>query len=110
MRDLFAHTTHPRFQIDPLMMDAAFQIAANWDGLLNDYVSIPFSVQSIYAGRLRGISEEAKVIATAVKVQDPDVFYDIVIVGERDEVLLDVRGLLLRRIAKLSANDNRGVS
>jgi NAD(P)-dependent dehydrogenase (short-subunit alcohol dehydrogenase family) len=110
MRDLFATTVAPRFQIDPIVMDAAFQIAANWDGLCNGWVSIPFDIEAVEIGRPRVLSEEARVVATAVKVQDPDVYYDVHVIGERDEVLMVIRGLHLRRISKLAAEHARGVS
>ncbi|MCC6812325.1 MAG: SDR family NAD(P)-dependent oxidoreductase [Deltaproteobacteria bacterium] len=105
MRDLFTRTASPRFQLDPIVMDAAFQIAANWDGLTHENVSIPFGVETIEAGRQRLVGEEARVVATAVKVVDPDVYYDLCVVGERDEILLTIRGLHLRRIAKLVVTD-----
>jgi enediyne polyketide synthase len=101
MRDLFAHTSTPRFALDPMVMDSAFQIAANWDGLVNDFVSIPFAVERITLGRLRALDEEARVSARVVKVSDPDVWYDIVVTGNRDEVLLEIGGLHLRRIARI---------
>lgn len=110
MRDLFAHTGSPRFQLDPIVMDSAFQIAANWDGLANQNVSIPFGVEAVEAGRMRALAEEARVMATAVKVEDPDVYYDLVVVGDRDEVLMTIRGLHLRRISKLEVEDARGAS
>jgi acyl transferase domain-containing protein/NAD(P)-dependent dehydrogenase (short-subunit alcohol dehydrogenase family) len=101
-RDIMSRTTFPIFQVDPLLMDAAFQVAANWDGYLNGHVSIPMSVAGLTLGRRRQRDESARVRAVMIRVVDADVYYDIEVAGERDELLMEIRGLQLRRIAQLA--------
>ena len=102
-RSILSRSSAPRFQIDPLLMDAAFQIAANWDGVVNGYVSIPTGVGSLTLGRRRTPKEHARVWARVVRVEDPVVYYDIDVTGERNEVLMEIRRLTLHRVARLPA-------
>lgn len=101
LRDAIADTSHPRFVAAPLLLDAAFQIAANWDGHKNRVVSIPLAVGELTLGRPRRRSEGARVHARVVRVEDPDVFYDLRVAGDDGDLLLEIRGLQLRRIAHL---------
>jgi hypothetical protein len=101
LRDAIADTSFPCFQVSPLVMDAAFQIAANWDGHKNRVVSIPLGVGSLTLGRPRQRAESARVHARVVRVEDPDVFYDLRVAAENGELLMEIRGLQLRRIAHL---------
>jgi enediyne polyketide synthase len=100
-RDAIRDTSYPRFVASPLLMDAAFQIAANWDGHKNRVVSIPLAVGALTFGRAHRRSENARVHARVVRVDDPDVFYDLRIAAEDGDLLLEIRGLQLRRIAHL---------
>jgi hypothetical protein len=102
-RDLTLGTGHPLWQLDPLVMDAAFQIAANWDGRTHGYVSVPMSVEHITVGRSRARSEDGHVHARVVRVDDPDVLYDITVASAEGELLLDIRGLCLRRVTAAGA-------
>ena len=45
-REIFAHLTRPRFQLNPLLLDTSFQVAANWDGHHLGVVSIPMGVDA----------------------------------------------------------------
>lgn len=98
---LMQRTRRPRFQVDPMVLDAAFQIAANWDGRRNGWVSIPFGVDEIVVHDLRRDDEPSSVRAQVARVNDPDVHYDFEIHGADERPLLTVRGLHLRRIASL---------
>ena len=100
-REAIRDTTYPCFVAAPLLVDAAFQIAANWDGHKNRVVSIPLGVGALTLGRARRRSENARVHARVVRVADPDVFYDLTIAAEDGDLLLEIRGLQLRRIAHL---------
>lgn len=99
-RDVSDRTSYPLFQVDPLMMDTAFQIAANWDGLRGGHVSIPYGLERLRMGRARRRGEGARVRAQVTRVDDPDVYYDIDVASEDGELLMEIRGLHLRRIAK----------
>jgi NAD(P)-dependent dehydrogenase (short-subunit alcohol dehydrogenase family) len=102
-RDLTLGTAHPIWQLDPLVMDAAFQIAANWDGRTHGYVSVPMGVERITLGRERGRSEDGHVHARVVRVDDPDVLYDVTVASADGDLLLDIRGLRLRRVTAAGA-------
>ena len=97
-RDATDRTAWPVFQIDPLVMDTAFQIAANWDGFGEGHVSIPYGIAELRVGRRRGRGEDARVRAVVTRVDDPDVYYDIDVASEDGEMLMEIRGLHLRRI------------
>ena len=97
-REIFAHIGSPRFKLDPMMLDTAFQVAANWDGHHRRVVSIPMGVASIELGRPRRLNEGAHVKARAVEVRDPEVFYDIEILGDDGAPLLRLERLWLRRL------------
>ncbi|MEW5848272.1 MAG: SDR family NAD(P)-dependent oxidoreductase [Myxococcota bacterium] len=98
-RDILARTAYPVFQVDPLLMDAAFQVAANWDGHHHGNVSIPVGVGKLLFGRTRGRGEAARVLATVRQVANPDVVYDIMVAGENDDLLMQIGGLRLRRVS-----------
>lgn len=104
-RDIIRDTSYPMFQADPLLLDAAFQVAANWDGYRHGHVSIPLALGRMVLGRPRRRSEEARVRAEIAAVRDPDVFYDIFVVSDEGELLVELRGVHLRRIARLPTVD-----
>jgi hypothetical protein len=97
-REIFGHVARPRFQFDPLLLDAAFQVAANWDGYHHDLVSIPMGVDRLIRGRLRRPGESAHVKAKLLKVDGDEVTYDIEVHGEDGGLLLGVNALWLRRL------------
>lgn len=99
-RDVSDRTSFPLFQVDPLMMDTAFQIAANWDGLGQGCVSIPYGLERLRMGRPRRRGEGARVRAEVTRVDDPDVYYDIDVASDDGELLMEIRGLHLRRITE----------
>lgn len=96
--DLFAQITSPLFAFDPLLMDAAFQVAANWDGHHQKLVSVPMGVASLRRGRLRRLGESAHVRARPVSVSGLDTFYDIDVRGDDGGMLLQIERLGLRRL------------
>ena len=97
-RELFSDTSYPVFQVDPLVLDTAFQIAANWDGHHHGLVSIPISVDRLTVNETRPAGQGARVRAAVVRVEDPDVIYDLVIASEEGTALIKVNGLRLRRV------------
>lgn len=98
-RDVFEHTTHPLFQADPFAMDTAFQIAANWDGYVRGFVSVPMGIAEIELFRARRRNETARVHARVLRIEDPDVHYDVTMFAQdEDEVIMHIRGLHLRRV------------
>src|SRR5690606_3456439 len=96
-RDVFSDLTSPRFQVDPLMLDTAFQVAANWDGHHLGVVSIPMGVGRLIKGRDRGLAESAHVRAHPLTEDGPEVTYDVEVLGEDGTLLLKVERLWLRR-------------
>lgn len=104
LRDIVARSAWPRFQVDPLTLDAAFQVAANWDGCNYTNVSIPVAVGAVHVARQRRRGEHARAWARVVRVEDPVVTYDIDVVGENDELLLEIRSVRLHRIARVNGD------
>lgn len=103
-RAIMARSAMPRMQVDPMVLDTAFQIAANWDGISHGWVSVPMAVARLQIGaRTRRPGEVTRVRAQIVRVDDPDVFYRIVVFGEDGEPLLLVEDLHLRRAGRIAA-------
>ncbi|MGQ0504708.1 MAG: polyketide synthase dehydratase domain-containing protein, partial [Myxococcaceae bacterium] len=98
-RDIFAKMTRPFFLFDPLLMDGAFQVAANWDGHHHNVVSVPMGAKSLARGRTRRLSESAHVRATTLEVNGRDVLYDVTVLGEDGSLLLHIHRLWLRRLS-----------
>jgi len=99
-REIFTHVARPRFQLDPLLLDAAFQVAANWDGHHNNLVSVPMGVEQLVRGRQRRLGESGHVKARMVKVEGDDVLYDFEVRGEDGALLLGGTGLWFRRLRR----------
>ncbi|HSP79010.1 MAG TPA: SDR family NAD(P)-dependent oxidoreductase, partial [Myxococcaceae bacterium] len=97
-REIFTHVARPRFQLDPLLLDAAFQVAANWDGHHNNLVSVPMGVDRLVRGRRRRLGESGHVKARMTKVDGDDVLYDFEVRGEDGALLLGGSGLWFRRL------------
>jgi acyl transferase domain-containing protein/NAD(P)-dependent dehydrogenase (short-subunit alcohol dehydrogenase family) len=97
-REIFTHVARPRFQLDPLLLDAAFQVAANWDGHHNNLVSVPMGVRRLLRGRQRRLGESGHVKARMVRVEGDDVTYDFEVRGEDGALLLGGSGLWFRRL------------
>jgi acyl transferase domain-containing protein/NAD(P)-dependent dehydrogenase (short-subunit alcohol dehydrogenase family) len=98
-REIFTHVARPRFQLDPLLLDAAFQVAANWDGHHNKLVSVPMRVERLIRGRQRRLGESGHVKARMVRVEgEDDVCYDFEVRGEDGALLLGGTGLWFRRL------------
>lgn len=99
-REIFTHVARPRFQLDPLLLDAAFQVAANWDGHHNNLVSVPMGVEQLIRGRQRRLGESGHVKARMTKVEGDDVLYDFEVRGEDGALLLGGTGLWFRRLRR----------
>ncbi|ABC83663.1 beta-ketoacyl synthase N-terminal-like domain-containing protein [Anaeromyxobacter dehalogenans] len=89
----------PAFRVDPLLLDAAFQVAGSLEGYGEGWVCVPIAVERLRAGRALRAGERARVEARRTAEDAPRVFYDLVVAGEDGEELLEVTGLELRRIA-----------
>ncbi|EPX64881.1 hypothetical protein D187_000303 [Cystobacter fuscus DSM 2262] len=99
-REIFTHVARPRFQLDPLLLDAAFQVAANWDGHHNNLVSVPMGVDHLVRGRQRRLGESGHVKARMMRVEGEDVIYDFEVRGEDGALLLGGSGLWFRRLRR----------
>ena len=99
-REIFTHVARPRFQLDPLLLDAAFQVAANWDGHHNNTVSVPMGVDHLVRGRQRRLGESGHVKARMMRVEGEDVIYDFEVRGEDGALLLGGSGLWFRRLQR----------
>jgi hypothetical protein len=99
-REIFTHVARPHFQLDPLLLDAAFQVAANWDGHHNHLVSVPMGVEQLIRGRQRRLGESGHVKARMTKVEGDDVLYDFEVRGEDGALLLGGTGLWFRRLRR----------
>jgi len=102
LRDVFRDLTSPVFQVDPLLLDTAFQVAANWDGHHLGVVSIPMGVGRIVLGRTRELDEGAHVKARPLAEDGREVFHDLEILGEDGALLMKVERLWLRRLESTS--------
>lgn len=91
----------PAFRVDPLLLDAAFQVAGSLEGYGEGWVCVPIAVERLRAGRALRAGERARVEARRTAEDAPRVFYDLVVAGEDGEELLEVTGLELRRIASV---------
>jgi hypothetical protein len=104
-RDLMRTTSFPRFRLDPLLVDGALQIAANWDGWRQGQVSLPIAVGQVSLGRPRAISEHARVHAAVVRADGADVFYDLLIAGDEGDLLMEIQGAHFHRVARVAGPD-----
>jgi enediyne polyketide synthase len=89
----------PAFRVDPLLLDSAFQVAGSLEGYGEGWVCVPIAVARLRVGRALRPGERARVEARRVSEEPPRVFYDLVVAGEDGELLLEVSGLELRRVA-----------
>lgn len=96
-RDIFGFTSWPRFEVDPVLLDTALQVGGSWDGFRGGHCAVPVGFGRIVAGRRLAAGERARVWATVRRVEDPDVFYDIVVAGEDDVVVMELEAVQLRR-------------
>ncbi len=99
-REIFRDTSWPRFQIDPILLDTALQVAGSWDGFREGYFPVPLGFGRLVPGRPLRAGEQARVRAQVVGVTHPDVLVDIQIAGEDGDLLLEAAGVHLRRIAQ----------
>ena len=98
---LFASTAAPRFSVDPLLVDAAFQVASNWDALApTGWVAIPLGFAALRLHGRRSGAAAVRVEASVVEERERDVFYDVVArVGGNK--LFELERLQLRRIDRI---------
>jgi enediyne polyketide synthase len=95
---LFPRTAAPRLITDPLLVDAAFQVASHWDGLGPERrISIPVGVRLFEFFARRPPDAGALVEARVTEQQGRDVFFDVVVQSGK-ALLFTLRGLQLRRL------------
>ncbi len=83
-------------RLDPLLLDAAFQVASFLAAHRGEGVYLPYSAESIFVGRT-GQNEEGWVCTRLISRTDDDVRCDVVVFRDA-EVLASVSGLCLRRL------------
>ena len=98
-RRILGGTTWPAFRVDPLLLDSAFQLAGSVEGYGEGFVCVPVGLEGVVVGRAPRPGESARGRAARVRAEPPRVFYDVTVVGQDGALLLDLRGLELRRIA-----------
>lgn len=100
--DLFSTTAAPRFVVDPMVLDAAFQVAANWDAYREGgWLSFPMSLDLLLIGARREPREargNVRIEARLVSEDHPNVRYDVSVRGRGGKLLLELRGLVLHRL------------
>lgn len=101
--DTFADVTSPRFIVHPLVLDAALQIAGTWDGLREGHISVPIGIDSLVLGRPLAQGERAQAHARVRRIDQRDVYYDITVVGDRAEIVMNLSGVHLRRVSSRSS-------
>jgi len=102
-RRVVAGTGWPVFQVDPLLLDSAFQVAGSREGYGEGFVCVPVGLARLRVGRPLGPGERARARATCVGAEPPRVRYDVVVAGEDGALLLAVEGLVLHRVAAAAA-------
>jgi hypothetical protein len=96
--ELFSFTTVPRFAVDPLLLDAAFQVASNWDALgPKGYIAIPLGFAALRIHAARADAALLRVEAVVVEERERDVIYDVT-VRAGAVTLFELERLQLRRI------------
>ncbi len=98
-RAVFGRARHAATIVDPLLLDAALQVAGSWDGYRNGRVSVPMGFERLDVAARIAPGERARALAKLVREEDPNLFYDLVVTGEDDRVLIEVVGLHLRRVS-----------
>ncbi len=100
LRRVLANTGWPAFRVDPILLDSAFQVAGSLEGYGEGWVCVPMAVASLQIGRAPRPGERARARALRVRTEAPSVHYDVVVAGDDGALLLDIRGLELRRVAR----------
>lgn len=103
--EMFAEHSAPRLLACPLLLDAALQVAGSWDGYCNGYVSVPMGIGSVTLGRLVVAGEVTRAHARVLRIEDPNVYYDISIVGDNSELVVSLNDVHLRRVGILKPRE-----
>jgi 3-oxoacyl-(acyl-carrier-protein) synthase/NAD(P)-dependent dehydrogenase (short-subunit alcohol dehydrogenase family) len=96
--EMFAEYAAPRLIACPLVLDAALQVAGSWDGYRNGFISVPIGIGSVKLGRAPMANEQTRAHARLLRIENPDVYYAISIVGDNCERLVELSNVHLRRI------------
>jgi hypothetical protein len=96
---LHARTRAPRWLADPLVLDAAFQIASHWDALRpGGAVAVPLGVRRIVVGARRPETSGAVVEAVVTNDDGRDLHFDLRLTAPGGALLAELYGLTLRRV------------
>ncbi|HEY5956809.1 MAG TPA: polyketide synthase dehydratase domain-containing protein, partial [Polyangiaceae bacterium] len=98
LESMYANISCPMLLACPLVIDAALQIAGSWDGYRNGYVSVPVGIETILLGRRPHPNERTRALARVVRLEPPEVFYHVTIVGENSEVIAQLYNVHLKRL------------
>lgn len=99
-RKLFSFTSAPRFQVDPFLLDVSLQIADSIDTFGSGEVSLPISIGNIRFGRRRSSGERVRVYGEMTHQQGTELLFDIVVIGENGETIMEIHAFLARRIMR----------
>lgn len=97
-RKLFSFTSEPKFQVDPFVVDIAMQIPSAMDSFHTAQVSLPISIGKVLLGRKRRAEEEVRVYGNIILQEGTDITFDIVVVGDNGETIMELKRFLSRRI------------
>lgn len=96
---LHARTRAPRWLADPLVLDAALQIASHWDALRpGGAVAVPLAARRIVFGARRPDESGALVEALVVGDDGRDLHFDVRVTTPDGALLAELHGLALRRV------------
>jgi len=102
---MHARTRAPRWLADPLVLDAAFQIASHWDALRpGGVVAVPLSVRRVVLGACRPDATGAFVEARVVGDDGRDIQFDVTVTAAGGAPLAELQGLALRRVGTATRN------
>ncbi|MGD8189435.1 SDR family NAD(P)-dependent oxidoreductase [Brevibacillus ginsengisoli] len=99
-RKLFSFTSAPTFQVDPFLLDVSLQIADSIDTFGSGVVSLPISIGSVRFGRRRGSGERVRVYGEMTQQQGTELLFDILVIGENGETIMEINAFLARRIMR----------
>ncbi|WP_028399954.1 SDR family NAD(P)-dependent oxidoreductase [Ectobacillus panaciterrae] len=99
-RKLFSFTNAPTLQADPFLIDIAMQIAVSVDSFHSSEVSLPISIGTVLFGRRRGVNERVKVYSRIVRQDGTDIIFDIWVIGENGDAIMEIQKFLARRIKR----------
>ncbi|HEX6273135.1 MAG TPA: SDR family NAD(P)-dependent oxidoreductase [Polyangiaceae bacterium] len=97
---MHARTRAPQWLADPLVLDAAFQIASHWDALRpGGAVAVPVALRRVVLCARRPDTSGAVVEALVTDDDGRDIHFDVRLTAPEGALLAELHGLVLRRVA-----------